>query len=133
MNEIVLPVDRYHLLDILSTDLPLSITIAKINENIYWQRCYKKRWPKELPHQVKAVEIFEIVHSNDIRKSSLVYSSKGSDRSGSSRNSTTNRKSNYTDIEKKTWKQCYIEMHVRDYLEKLKPEQYNAEEVRIYS
>lgn len=131
LSEIPLPVDRYHLLDILSTDLPLSLTIPKINENVYWRRCYIQRWPKNIPFHVQDVEIVEIVHCNDIRKRSSVYSVKDTESGSGSRISTaTKRKlSNDQDNSKKSWKIWYVEMHIREYFENLKPTNYDAQMV----
>lgn len=129
LSEIVLASDRYHLLDILSTDLPLKLTIPKIDENVFWRRCYIQRWPQSLPHEVQDIEISEIVHCHDVRKYSNVFSARNSVIGPSSRIPTPlKRRRRITG--KKSWKDCYIEMHIREYLENLKPENYDAEKVR---
>lgn len=121
--------DRYHLLDILSTDLPLNLTIPTINENVYWKRCYIHRWPKSIPHRVEDIEILETVISKNHQKFNSVSTAKDSD-SGSSRSSTgKKRRSSYHSNRKKSWKEWYVEMYVREYLEKQKPENYDAEKV----
>ncbi|KAG9431613.1 dynein regulatory complex subunit 5 [Apis mellifera carnica] len=36
--------DRNELIEILSTDLPFELTIKKIEDDYYWERCSKARW-----------------------------------------------------------------------------------------
>lgn len=130
--------------DILSTSLPLALTIPKISDDIYWKRCYVERWPTKLPKDIADIEIEEIVKLNDIRKCSSVYSIKENgeddrahesvkDSRRSSRVSAvcTSRKKDDNMTDNKTWKEYYIEMHIKEFFENLSPENYNAEKVRI--
>ncbi|KOC68411.1 T-complex-associated testis-expressed protein 1 [Habropoda laboriosa] len=41
--------DRNMLIEILSTDLPFELTIKKIEDDYYWERCSKARWEHNAP------------------------------------------------------------------------------------
>ncbi|XP_076231005.1 dynein regulatory complex subunit 5 [Calliopsis andreniformis] len=41
--------DRADLIEILPTDLPLELTIKKIDDEYYWERCSKNRWSSNNP------------------------------------------------------------------------------------
>ncbi|KAK7873474.1 hypothetical protein R5R35_011821 [Gryllus longicercus] len=38
------PCNRDQLLEILSTELPLELTVLKVPDGIYWQRCCEEKW-----------------------------------------------------------------------------------------
>ncbi|KAJ3654632.1 hypothetical protein Zmor_013807 [Zophobas morio] len=127
LDEIPLTIDQCLLLDILPTELPLGLTIPKINDDIYWKRCYLQRWPKLIPENVSLdIQISEIVKVNNGSRKSSTTNSASSQRSRKS--SQEQQKSN-----KRTWKECFLEMHLREYLEKLKPEDYDAEKIKELS
>lgn len=124
MEEIVLTIDRCLLLNILSTDLPLTMTVPKIGDDIYWKRCYLQKWPKIISENVATdVQINESVKVNNSRKSS-------NDNNNGTDTSIKSRKSSMEEEPfKRSWKECFLEAHIREYLEKLKPEDYDAEKV----
>ncbi|RZC32807.1 NLRC3-like [Asbolus verrucosus] len=133
LDEITLTIDRCLLLNILSTNLPLKLTVPKISDDIYWKRCYLDRWPKLLPQDVHLdFQMSEIVkvHSNNSRKSSDVGNSNSKSRASSkSRHSSVVQQNS----NERTWKGCFLETHIREYLEKLKPECYDAVEIKELS
>ncbi|XP_044267221.1 dynein regulatory complex subunit 5-like [Tribolium madens] len=117
LEEIVVTIDRCLLLNILPTDLPLTLTVPKIDGDVYWKRCYLQKWPKSIPENVSLdVQINEIVKVSNSRKSS--------------EESERSRKSSTTEHFKRTWKECFLETHICEYLEKLKPEDYDAEKIK---
>nr|XP_015836066.1 PREDICTED: T-complex-associated testis-expressed protein 1 isoform X2 [Tribolium castaneum] len=117
LDEIIVTIDRCFLLNILPTDLPLALTVPKIHDDIYWKRCYLQRWPKVIPENVSLdVQINEIVKVSNSRKSS--------------EESERSRKSSAEAGFKRTWKECFLEIHICEYLEKLKPEKYDAEKIK---
>lgn len=145
LNEIVLPIDRYLLLDILETDLPLKLTIPKIPDDVYWKRCYLEKWPRQQPVNVRPIEISEIFRGDGSRRLSSTFSVNGSNGSTGGRNSMSGSQSSQLsqeprkivgntkniDYDKRTWKEYYIEMYLKEYLENMKPEEYDAEKVKI--
>ncbi|KAJ8981722.1 hypothetical protein NQ317_003787 [Molorchus minor] len=140
LDEIVLSIDRYLLIDILPTHLPLHLTIPKINDDMYWMRCYAERWPLNLPHDVKPLEIFEVLRSNNTRTLSNSCNGNNAHGKSSTRGSTTNvakiesrDKLKRNNPDQRNWKEFYIEMHMKEYLESLKPEQYDAEKMKELS
>ncbi|XP_068904542.1 dynein regulatory complex subunit 5-like [Tenebrio molitor] len=127
LEEIALTIDRCFLLNILSTDLPQNLTIPRINDDIYWKRCYLKKWPKLIPENVSTdVQINEIVRVNNGSRKSSTANSVASPRSKKSSLQQQNPN-------QRNWKECFLEMHLRDYLEKLKPEDYDAEKIKELS
>lgn len=128
-KEIPLLADRLLLLDVLATDLPLEITVPIIHEDVYWRRCYEERWPKQLPEHVASEVNFPICSSNTSSRTDNVIDD--------SRTSHTEDVSPIINdlscgFETKTWKHYYLEMHVKDFLEKLRPEEYESEKVILY-
>lgn len=114
--------DRLLLLDVLPTELSLESTVPIIHEDVYWKRCYEERWPKQLPN--------DIIYSTHACRSSTPSST---DKTITHYNA---HKSEYVskivdDI--RTWKCCYLEMHVKEVLENLRPEDYEPEEVSKFS
>uniref|UniRef100_A0AAR5Q2L6 Uncharacterized protein n=1 Tax=Dendroctonus ponderosae TaxID=77166 RepID=A0AAR5Q2L6_DENPD len=101
LDEIVLQEDRLLLLDILAETVPLELAVSHINDEVYWEKCYLNRWPNKLP--------------KDTAKS----------RSSKTTGAQTGNK-----LEANAWKKYYCEMHLRDYLESLKPENYNPVEIK---
>lgn len=113
MDEIQSPIDRNHLLDLLSTNLPISLTIPRINDDIYWKKCFKNRWPtlSTPKHCNEEVDVnFSIVRTNFSTNSS--------------------RRSSLKTQTSRSWKECYIETHVKEYLENLRCEDYDAEKIK---
>ncbi|KAJ8913522.1 hypothetical protein NQ315_017073 [Exocentrus adspersus] len=135
LDEIILSVDRYLLLDILDTNLPLKLTVPRIPDDVYWRKCYLEKWPKQLPDKVKPVEFTEIFR--DTRKLSSACSDGNGRISRRSSQASLGKIKTKTfiskDSDKKTWKQCYLEMYLKDYLENLKPENYDAKKMKELS
>lgn len=116
------------MLDILSVDLPLKLTVPLIEEDVYWRRCFINKWPKKIPFDVAEVESYEIVKISSSRKSSINESI--SSRRSSRRSSKEERRKSSLNLEqKRSWKECFFEMYVKEYLETMKPENYDAEKV----
>lgn len=109
------------LLSILATDLPLEITVPVIHEDVYWKRCYEGRWPNQLPKNIKEDVSFPM-YTSTTRSSSIETIDSNTNKSQST--FQTNDLS-FT----KTWKDYYLEMHIKEYLEYLRPEEYEPEKV----
>lgn len=64
-----------------------------------------------------------------------MHSTKDSDSGNSRKSSVRLQSSSVQKVKKKSWKEWFVEMHVREYLMKLKPQNYDAEKVmlRTYS
>lgn len=92
---------------------------------------------------VKPIEITDIFRVNESRRLSSVYSTSESNGgrsslsdSQSSQSSQRSRGKNMgnkksMDSNNRTWKEHYIEMYLKEYLENLKPEEYDAEKAKI--
>lgn len=131
------------LLDILPTDLPLHLTVNNITYDCYWLRCYRARWPNKPPLGRNFSEVENLLqrkedtrnvtsspqNNESIRApnnhSTLKTSSEKSTGSNSLNSSVISAKING----EKSWKELYLEMHLREYLENLEPENYDPEQV----
>lgn len=124
-KEIPLLADRLLLLNVLATDLPLEITVPIIHEDVYWRRCYEKRWPKQLPKNVANEVTFPMCSSNTSSRSETVIDDSHTNHS----EDVSPIINNLSCFETKTWKHYYLEMHVKVFLEYLRPEEYEPEKV----
>ncbi|XP_066255161.1 dynein regulatory complex subunit 5 [Euwallacea similis] len=142
LDEIVLNEDKHLLLDVLPVELKLELTIPKINDEVYWKKCCVHRWPKKVPDIKTQTEAIEIVREG-IRENKGFFSNVSdrhtTNKSASSSSNSSSRKTSGKSSLKgnaqeqqqvKTWKKFYCEMHVKDYLENLKPEEYNPEKIK---
>ncbi|KAF7270060.1 dynein regulatory complex subunit 5-like [Rhynchophorus ferrugineus] len=140
LDEIIQLEDRYLLLDLLSENLPLEVTIPRINDEIYWKKCFLKRWPKKYPPLKTNVPLQQFIRNslNEAneeflketlqKESSNQQSQVGSRRSSRTSCGTSSVKSEIVnDI---SWKRLYVETHVQEYLESLEPERYNPEKMK---
>ncbi|GJQ82478.1 hypothetical protein Trydic_g14469 [Trypoxylus dichotomus] len=152
VNELPVLPDIMSLLDILPTTLPLNLTAGHIAYDCYWLRCYRDRWPKKPPigrnfseieslqQEKKQVLTYSSSLSSDnseigdrssktgssekLSKVSSQYSKESSPSSPLSRNTAQNEET------LKTWKEFYFEMHIKEYLENLEPENYDGEKIK---
>lgn len=118
--------DRLLLLGILATNLPLEITVPIIHEDVYWKRCYEERWPKQLPRNVTEDFIFPMYSSTSSRSETVDSSNTNHSESALQNNDLS------SGIKTKTWKHYYLEMHLKEFLEYLRPEEYEPEAVCLY-
>lgn len=143
--------DILSLLDILPTDLPLPLTVTHIAYDCYWLRCYQNRWPQKPPigrnfseienltqDRKEVVDFSSSLTLNNRTESnkSLEESNKHKSTGGNSRESIKSSPSSAVssrtiknESRLKTWKELYLEMHIKEYLENLEPENYNPEKV----
>lgn len=95
--------DTCLLLDILPLTLSLKLSVTKINDDIYWKRSYKNRWP-ELPPRGKSftdVPVYKqkwLRTSNTTSRSSVYLNEDLSDNSQVT--NEENKDNNGNDIEK---------------------------------
>ncbi|KAL3281064.1 hypothetical protein HHI36_004288 [Cryptolaemus montrouzieri] len=115
LDEILLPEDRCSLLNILPVDLPLELTVSKIEDNIYWKKCSLNKWPTQMPRNVINKRMFAFPTRSD-KNESLDATSLGSE-------------DDLVYIAEKSWKQYYLENYIKEFLEKLQPEQYDPEKL----
>ncbi|XP_044750313.1 dynein regulatory complex subunit 5-like [Coccinella septempunctata] len=127
LDEICSPEDRCILLNILPTNLPLCITVPIINDNFYWKKSALERWPHLMPTNVTECDMFTFP-SKAIEKKSFDCD----DENISDTSLYTENSSEKTGVftETKSWKQYYLENHIKEYLEKLQPEEYDPEEMK---
>lgn len=108
-------------MELLPTDLPLELTVPIIYEDVYWKRCYLERWPRALPKNISEDVTYPIYASTTSSTTVSVIDG-------------INEVSDILETEavfyvKKTWKHFYLEMHFREFLELLPPEEYEPEKV----
>ncbi|XP_066143294.1 dynein regulatory complex subunit 5 [Euwallacea fornicatus] len=141
LDEIALDEDRCLLLDLLSVELRLELTIPKINDEVYWRKCCVHRWPNKVADIKTRTEAIGAVRDGT-HESNEGFESNASDHttnkpasSGSGSLSRTSQKSSLKGNAQgrqqgNTWKKFYCEMHVKDHFENLKPEEYSPEKVK---
>lgn len=101
---------------------------------MYWKRCYLSKWSQKLPILSEAENQF-----SHIVKYQGVSSPKGNfDKTSLVLKETIKTCAVKVGEEllvkggqKRTWKKCFCEMHVKDYLKNLRPEEYNPEKVIV--
>ncbi|XP_050306843.1 dynein regulatory complex subunit 5-like [Anthonomus grandis grandis] len=139
LDEIILLEDRFLLLDLLPESLPLELTIPRISDEVYWKKCYLIRWPKKVAKIKEDFGYLSHIVRNGVNVlnedfiSEQLGSKNGKSSASGSKRSKPSRK--YSDISTerpvgRTWKKIYCEMHVKDYLERLRPEDYNPEKIK---
>lgn len=102
--------DRLFLLDVLATDdIQLEVSVPIIDEDLYWKRCYERRWPKHMPENYLQDVAYHI-------------------RSFSDGITEFNNQKSEDDFSR-TWKHHYLEMYVKELLEHLNLEQCALEAV----
>lgn len=119
LDEICSPEDKCMLLNILPTNLPLELVVSKVNDNIYFKKCAIERWYHLIPINIKEKNMF-IFNSTELKKEEPLENTEIKEYS---------IKNDDLFTESKNWKEHYLENHMREYLENLKPEDYDPEQV----
>lgn len=133
-KDIPLLPDRLLLLDLLPVDLPLELTVKNIYEDVYWKKCYYSKWPKLLPKDPPEENSFPatVSQSSSGTSSSVeIIATNGNNRQYKSKeiNSSLEIVESEQNKNRKTWKHYYLEMHLKEFLENLRPEEFGCEKV----
>ncbi|KAK9888881.1 hypothetical protein WA026_001102 [Henosepilachna vigintioctopunctata] len=126
LEELVLPEDRCMLLSLLPEDLPLELTVPRIPDNMYWKKCYLKKWPSCLIRNVIDKDMFLLPSSLVARDE---HSSLQNVEISSTNSDEYSVKNEFSQL--KTWKQHYLENYMKEMLENLDPVKYDPEEIKI--
>ncbi|XP_045471981.1 dynein regulatory complex subunit 5-like [Harmonia axyridis] len=132
VDDICLPEDKCMLLNILPTNLPLHLTVPIIKDNIYWKKCALLRWPQKMPMNItdSGMFIFNSPNSKEEKhedKEDLQVDGEKSYNSEIDESSSVNSLLPY---DRKTWKEYYLENHIKEYLEKMEPAEYDPEQMK---
>lgn len=127
-KEIPLLSDRLLLLDLLPLDLPLELAVKHIYEDVYWKRCYYSKWPKTLPKDPPEENIFPSIVSHSSSSSSSETAVNGNNHKNNLKDHLGSVKDGQNN-KPKSWKHYYLEMYLREFLQNLKPEEYDSEKV----
>lgn len=142
-DELVLLSDVCALLDLLPTNLPLHLTVPRIDSDIFWLRCYKERWPLAPPKGKRFSETVQLNVEDNTNSEETHFDEQNSREESSKENDNgesvcSDKKSIRSRIIEGTvskrrgeasWKQCFLEEHLRETLESTEPGRYNVEKV----
>ena len=143
-DELPILSDVCALLDLLPANLPLDLTVPRITFDIFWLRCYKERWPLAPPKGKSFSETAQLDVENNANSEEETHSDEqdskrrsledndGEGTACGDENSIVSRINEGTFSKKRgetSWRQCFLEQHLRETLEATEPDNCDVEKV----